>query len=167
MMAMMSYGMIVLTTRRFNDLVGLGYEGYPTLLALALYAWHSRHSKGRDARFILYDILVGSKWFKSRVVTNIISILDSLGYLEFKCQTPIWKPLGWRNCPKDWVVTVRGYERLQELLSNINLTLDDMLKQPDPFEVKKLIDGRIRAIYREHWERIRHYMEVVEREGVL
>jgi hypothetical protein len=156
--------MIVLTTRRFNDLVGLGYEGYPTLLALALYAWHSRHSKGRDARFILYDILVGSKWFKSRVAGNIISILDSLGYLEFNCQTPTWRPLGWRRCPRDWRVTIRGYERLGELLSNLNLTLDDILKQPSPLEVKKLIDGRIRAIYREHWERVRRYEEYVSRE---
>jgi hypothetical protein len=156
-----------LTTRRFNDLIGLGYEGYPTLLALALYAWHSRHSKGRDARFILYDILVGSKWYKSRVTNGILGILDSLGYLEFKCQSPIWRPLGWRNCPKDWSVTVRGFERLQELLSNINLTLDDILKQPSPFEVKKLIDDRIKAIYREHWSKVKRYEDTVAREGVI
>jgi hypothetical protein len=156
--------MIVLTTRRFNDLIGLGYEGYPTLLALALYAWHSRHSKGRDARFILYDILFGSKWFKSRVAGNIISVLDTLDYLEFNCQTPIWRPMGWRRCPRDWRVTARGYQRLQELLSRLGLTLDDILRQPDPFEVKKLIDGRIRDIYREHWERVRHYEEFVARE---
>ena len=150
--------------RRFNDLVGLGFEGYPTLLALALYAWHSRHSRGADARFILYDLLFGSKWFKSRVAGNIIFVLDSLGYLEFDCQTPIWRPGGWRRCPRDWRLTEMGYRRLQELLSNLGLTVEDVLRQPGPFEVKKLIDGRIRDMYREHWERVRRYEEYVSRE---
>jgi hypothetical protein len=152
--------------RRSNDPAGLGHEGYPALLALALYAWHSGHSGGGDARSILHDFLSGSKRFKSRVANSIIASLDSLGYLEFNCQTPIWRPLGWRRCPKDWRVTVRGYERLEELLSSINLALDDILKQPNPFEVKKLIDGRIRAVYRELWARVRRYEELVAREGL-
>jgi hypothetical protein len=72
--------------RRFNDPIGLGFEDYPTLLALALYAWHSRHSRGADARFILYDLMFGSKWFKSRVAVksyrgppNVRKLLGKLG----------------------------------------------------------------------------------------
>jgi hypothetical protein len=153
--------------RRFDDLIGLGYEGYPVLLALALYAWHEKWGQRRSASSMLYEVLPGSDWFREKVARGVVSSLDSWGYLEFECQTPIWRPLGWRRCPWAWRLTVRGYERLQGLLSNIGLTLEDILKQPSPLEVKNLIDGRIRTIYKEHWERVRRYEEVVAGEGGL
>jgi hypothetical protein len=158
--------MIVLTTRRFNDLAGLRWHGYPILLALALFAWSSEHSRGRDARRILYDVMVGfTKWYKERVAYSILDALNSWGYLDFNCQTP-WKPRGWRRCPKEWKLTERGYARLQELLGNLNLTVDDILQQPSPQDVKALIDGRIRQLYREHWERVRRYEEVARGAGL-
>jgi hypothetical protein len=156
--------MTALTTRRFNDPVGLGYEGYPVLLALALYAWHERRGVRVSARSVLTEVLAGSDWFKKKVAEEVVWCLDSRGYLEFECQSPMWRPLGWRRCPRDWKLTVRGYERLQELLQNIGLTLDDVLRQPSPLNVKNLIDGRIKSIYKEHWERVRCYMEVAARE---
>jgi hypothetical protein len=146
--------------RRFNDLIGLGYEGYPVLLALALLAWHEKRGARRSARSILEEILVGSTWFKKKVAEETVWCLDSRGYLEFACQDFRWRPGGWRRCPRDWRVTQRGYARLQELLQNIGLTVEDVLKQPSPIEVKNLIDGRIREVYREHWARVKHYEEV-------
>jgi len=155
-----------LTTRRFNDPVGLGREGYPTLLALALFAWHSQHSKGRDARRILYEVVVGPNWYRSRVVDGVLDSLNARGYLNFLCQSPMWKPGGWRRCTRDWKVTVTGYERLKEMLSNIGLTLEDVLVQPSPQEVKNIIDSRIRQVYRVHWGRIRRYEEVAREVGL-
>jgi hypothetical protein len=153
--------------RRFNDLIGLGYEGYPTLLALALYAWHEKRGQRRSASSMLYEVLPGSDWFREKAARGVVSSLDSRGYLEFECQSLIWRPGGWRRCPKEWRLTVRGYERLQGLLQNIGLTLEDVLGQPSPLDVKKLIDSRIKAVYREHWERVRRYEEVVAGEGGL
>jgi hypothetical protein len=147
--------------RRFNDPVGLGREGYPVLLALVLFAWHEYNSRGRDARSVVRDVLTGSDWFRKKVAWSVLSCLDSLGYLFFKCQSPIWRPQGWRACPRDWSITVAGYARLRELLANLSLTVDDVLKQPSPLDVKVLIDSRIKAIYREHWERIKAYEAVV------
>jgi hypothetical protein len=149
-------------SRRFNDLVGLGYEGYPVLLALALYAWHEKRGRRRGARSVLEEVLVGSAWFKERVAEETVYLLDSRGYLEFACQDPWWRPGGWRRCPRDWKLTARGYDRLRELLQNLGLTLDDVIRQPSPLDVKNLIDGRIREVYREHWERVRRYEEAVE-----
>ena len=163
---MTSSGMKTLTTRRFNDLIGLGYEGYPTLLALALFAWHSQRSKGRDARGVLKDALVGSDWFKKKMARIVVDSLDSRGYLEFECQNPIWRPMGWLRCPRGWRLTVRGCERLQGLLQNIGLTLEDVLGQPSPLDVKNLIDSRIKAVYREHWERVRQYEEATREVGL-
>jgi hypothetical protein len=143
--------------RRFNDPVGLGREGYPVLLSLALFAWHTYHSRGVDARRVVLEVLVGSDWFKRKVVWSVLSCLDSLGYLFFECQSPIWRPGGWRRCPKNWDITVAGYARLQELLQNLGLTVEDVIRQPSPLDVKALIDSKIKAIYREHWERIKAY----------
>jgi hypothetical protein len=143
--------------RRFNDPLGLGWEGYPTLLALALFAWHSKHSKGVDARRVLSEVVVGSDWFRKRVVRNVIDSINFWGYLDFECQLQTWRFVSWRECPRDWRVTFMGYARLQELLSNLNLTLNDILQQTNPQSVKKLIDDRIREIYKEHWERVRRY----------
>jgi hypothetical protein len=151
--------------RRFNDLVGLGYEGYPTLLALALLAWYEKRGVRRSARSVLIEVLAGSDWFKKKVAEDVVSYLDSRGYLEFECQSPVWRPLGWRRCPKDWRVTVRGYERLQQLLSNLGITVEDVLGQPSPLDVKNLIDSRIKTVYREHWARVKRYMEVVGEGG--
>jgi hypothetical protein len=151
--------------RRLDDLVGLGYDGYPALLALALYAWHEKRGLRRSASSILYEILSGSDWFKEKTARGAVSSLDSRGYVDFECQSPTWRPEGWRRCPKAWRLTVRGYERLQGLLSNIGLTLDDVLSKPSPVEVKNLIDGRIREVYREHWDRVRRYEEAVAGEG--
>lgn len=159
-MEMKNYGMIMLTTRRFNDPVGFGYEGYPTLLALAVFAWHSEHSRGKDAKRVLYKVLTGVKSYKARVAGLVIDRLNSLDYLSFECQSPLWKPRGWRACPRDWRLTAKGRERLGELLQNLGLTIEDVLRQPSPSDVKTLIDGRIRAIYREHWEKARKYEEV-------
>jgi hypothetical protein len=147
-------------TRRFSDLAGLGDDGYFTLLALAVFAWHSEHGRGRDAKRVLYKVLAGSSFYKARVAGSAIDRLNSLDYLSFECQSPIWKPRGWRACPRDWRLTVKGRERLGELLQNLGLTIEDVLKQPSPPDVKTLIDGRIRAIYREHWEKVRKYEEV-------
>jgi hypothetical protein len=149
--------------RRFDDLVGFGWQGYPTLLALALLAWHEKRGLIWDARRILGMVVVGSEWYRKRFVRDVISSLDSWGYLDFSCQSPIWRPLGWLRCPRDWRLTELGRERLQELLSNLNLTLDDVLKQPNQFEVKMLIDNRIREIYKEHWERVRAYEATVSK----
>jgi len=164
MMVMRSSG-IPSMRRRFNDPIGLGREGYPTLLALALFAWHSQHSKGRDARRVLGEVVLGPEWYRERVVGSIIYGLDAWGYLDFSCQSP-WRPGGWRRCPRDWELTERGYRRLQELLSNLGLTLEDILQQPSPRDVKALIDGRIRQLYREHWERVRRYEEVARGAGL-
>ncbi len=41
-------------------------------------------SIGRDARFILYEVLTGSKWHKSRVAGSIIDLLDTSDYLTFE-----------------------------------------------------------------------------------
>jgi hypothetical protein len=153
--------------RRFNDLVGLGFEGYPALLALALYAWHERRGERRSASSILYEVLQGSEWFREKRARGVVSSLDSRGYLEFECQSPMWRPGGWRRCPRDWRLTEMGYRRLQELLGNLNLTVDDILQQPSPQDVKALIDGRIKTVYREHWERVRRYEEAVVREDGL
>jgi hypothetical protein len=153
--------------RRFNDPVGLGWRGYPVLLALAVLAWHEhRGSKGHVAS-IVRDVLVGSEWFREKVAREVVSSFDSWGYLEFECQSPMWRPMGWRRCPRAWKLTARGYERLQQLLSNLGLAVEDVLKQPSPLDVKNLIDSRIKAIYRDHWERVRRYEEVVVKEGGL
>ena len=152
--------------RRFNDLIGLRYEGYPVLLFLSLFAWHTYHSKSKDARSVVREVTEGSEWFKRKVVAGVIDYLDSAGYLYFKCQSPMWRPGGWRRCPRDWEVTVPGYARLQQLLSNLGLTVQDILQQPDPRSVKILIDGRIRDVYREHWERVRRFEEVAGEGGL-
>jgi hypothetical protein len=146
---------------RFHNLLGFGHESYTVLLALSLFAWHTYHSRGVDARRVLKEVLVGSDWFKKRVVASILTYMDSCGYLYFKCQSPFWRPGGWRRCHKDWEVTVPGYARLQQLLDNLGLRVEDVLKQPDPHSVKKLLDERIRLLYREHWERVRRYEETV------
>jgi hypothetical protein len=152
--------------RRFNDPAGLRRHGYTILLALALFAWSSRHSRGLDARRVLYNVMAGfTKWYRERVAHSIIDALDSWGYLDFSCQSP-WRPGGWRRCPREWKLTERGYARLQELLGNLGLTLDDILQQPSPSEVKALIDGRIRQLYREHWERVRRYEEAARGAGL-
>jgi hypothetical protein len=144
-------------TRGPIDLVGFGYEGYPVLLFLSLFAWHTYHSRNVDARSVVREFVEGSEWFKRKVVVGVLGYLDSAGYLYFKCQSPVWRPMGWRRCPRDWEVTVPGYARLQQLLANLGLTVDDVLKQPSPSKVKELIDSRIREIYRGHWERVRAY----------
>jgi len=143
--------------RRLIDLVGFGYEGYPVLLSLAFFAWHTYRSKGVDARSVVRELLVGSEWFKKKVTWSILSYLDSSGYLYFRCQSPIWRPGGWRRCPREWEITVPGYARLQQLLANLGLTVQDILKQPDPSSVKALIDSKIKELYHEHWERVRAY----------
>jgi hypothetical protein len=148
--------------RKYSDLLGLGREGYPVLLALALYAWHERRGRRRSARSVLEEVLVGSERFKERVAEETVYLLDSRGYLGFACQDPLWKPGGWRRCPRDWRLTERGYDRLRELLRNLGLTLDDIIVQPSPLDVKNLIDSRIREAYREHWERVRRYEEATE-----
>jgi hypothetical protein len=150
----------MVSARRFNDPAGLGWQGYPALLALAVLAWHEKRGQRRSASSILYEVLPGSDWFKKKVARAVVSGFDSWGYLEFKCQSPMWRPLGWRRCPRDWRLTERGYEVLQKLLGNLGLALDDILRQPGPLDVKNLIDSRIKTIYREHWERVRRY-EVV------
>jgi hypothetical protein len=146
--------------RRFDDLVGLGYEGYPALLALAVLAWHeSRGSRGHVAS-IVRDVLVGSEWFKKKLAYDVVYALNIRGCIEFSCQGPVWKRGGWRRCPRGWRLTERGYGRLRELLQNIGLTLDDVLKQASPTDVKNLLDSRIKQLYHEHWERVRRYEEV-------
>lgn len=114
----------------------------------------------RSARSILEEVVVGSAWFKERLAEETVYFLDARGYLEFACQGFGWRPGEWRRCPRDWRVTQRGHARLQELLQNLGLTLDDVIRQPSPTEVKNLIDGRIREVYREHWERVKRYEEV-------
>jgi hypothetical protein len=47
-------------------------------------------SRGRDARFILYEVLTGSEWHKSRVAGSIIDLLDTSDYLTFECQKARW-----------------------------------------------------------------------------
>jgi hypothetical protein len=151
--------------RRFDDLVGLGWQGYPVLLALALLVWHEKRGQRRSASSILHEVLPGSDWFREKAARGVVSSLDSWGYLEFECQSPMWRPMGWRRCPRAWRLTVRGYERLQGLLQNIGLTLEDVLGQPSPLDVKNLVDSRIKAVYKEHWERVKRYMEAVAGEG--
>jgi hypothetical protein len=147
--------------RRFNDPVGLGFHSYWELLALALFAWHEKRSLIWDARRILGMVVFGHEWFRKRFVRSVISSLDSWHYIHFECQSFIWRPEGWRECPSKWRLTDWGREKLQELLANIGLSLDTVLKQPNQFEVKGLIDNRIRSIYRELWERIRRYEAAV------
>jgi hypothetical protein len=146
---------------RFHNLLGFGHESYMVLLALSLFAWHTYHSRGVDARRVVREVLIGSDWFKKRVVASILTYMDSNEYLYFKYQSPFWRPGDWRRCPRDWEVTVPGYARLQQLLDNLGLKVEDVLKQPDPHSVKKLLDERIRLFYREHWERVRRYEEAV------
>jgi hypothetical protein len=146
--------------RGFNDPAGLGWQGYPALLALALFAWHEKRNLKWDARRILGMVVVGHDWYRKRFVRSVISSLDSWGYLRFECQSFIWRPLGWLKCPREWGLTELGRARLQELLFNIGLAPDTVLKQPNQFEVKALIDNRIRQLYREHWERVRRYEAV-------
>jgi hypothetical protein len=149
-----------LTARRFNDLIGLGFEGYPALLALAVLAWHEGRGSGGHVVGILKDVLVGSDWFREKLAYDAVYVLDVRGYLEFKCQNPVWKHGNWRRCPRDWRLAEAGYRRLQELLGNLGLTLSDIQRQPSPRDVKALIDGRIRQLYREHWARVKRYEEV-------
>lgn len=151
--------------RRFHDVVGLGADGYPLLLALALFAWHSQNSKGRDARRVLREVLVGPDWYRSRAVREILDSLSARGYLDFQCQTPM-KPGNWRRCTRDWKVTEEGYKWLKGKLSNLGLTLEDVLVQPNPLEVKKIIDSRIKQFYRVHWGRVRRYEEVAREAGL-
>jgi hypothetical protein len=153
------------TVRRFNDLIGLGYEGYPVLLALAILAWHEKRGRRRSATSILYEVLPGPGRFKNKTASGVVSSLDARGYLEFECQSPIWRPSGWRRCPRAWRLTVRGREKLQGLLQNIGLTLNDILAQPGPLDVKTLLDGKVRELYAEHWTRVRRYEEVAGEAG--
>jgi hypothetical protein len=157
-METMSYGMIVLTTRRFNDPAGLGYEGYWALIALAVLAWYEGRGKRGDVRRTVYSVMVGPAWYKRRVADGIVSFFHVLDYLEFMCADS-WKPGGWRACLKDWRVTEKGYEWLKGKLANLGLALEDVLGQPSPPDVKNLIDNRIKQIYKEHWARIRRYEE--------
>ncbi len=159
-MEMRSSGMIALTTRRFNDPAGLGYEGYWAVLALATLAWYEGRGKHGDVRRIIYSVMVGPLWYKRRVADDIIGFLYVLDYLEFLC-VDRWKPGGWRACPKDWRATEKGYEWLKGKLTNLGLALEDILRQPDPSEVKNLIDNKIKQLYREHWTRVKRYEEVV------
>jgi hypothetical protein len=149
--------------RRFNDPIGLGREGYPALLFLSLFAWHTYHSKNVDARSVVREVVVGSEWRKRVVVSSVLGYLDSAGYLHFQCQSPIWRPGGWRMCPRDWDITVAGYARLQQLLANLGLTVNDILQQPNPHSVKTLLDDRIRQIYRELWSKIKKYEDEVSK----
>jgi hypothetical protein len=158
-MAVRSSG--ILGMRRFNDLVGLGWQGYPVLLALAVLAWHESRGFRWHVASIIRDVLVGSDWFKSKLARDVVYAFVVWGYIRFGCQSPAWRHYGWRRCPRDWRVTEKGYARLRELLENIGLTLDDVLRQPSPLDVKNLVDSVIRAVYREHWERVRRYEEVV------
>jgi hypothetical protein len=153
--------------RRFDDPVGLWDTSYPVLLALALFAWYEGRGRRGDARYILFKVFKGPTWFKSRIVGDLLDQLDAWGYLEFECQNPFWKPMGWYGCPRAWRLSIRGRERLETLLSNLGLTVDGVLGQPSPLDVKNLIDSRIKAVYREHWERVRRYEEVVAGEGGL
>jgi len=152
--------------RGFDDLAGLGWQGYPALLALALFAWHEKHARGRDARDILHEVLQGPVRFKRKTAGGAVSSLDSWGYIEFECQSPIWRPGGWRGCPKAWKLTARGYGRLQELLQNMGLTLNDILAQPGPPDVKALLDGKVRELYAGHWARVRRYEEAAGEAGL-
>jgi hypothetical protein len=149
--------------RRFNDPIGLGREGYPVLLFLSLFAWHTYHSKNVDARSVVREVVVGSEWRKRVVVSSVLGYLDSAGYLYFQCQSPIWRPGGWRNCPKAWDITVAGYARLQQLLANLGLTVNDILQQPNPHSVKTLLDDRIRQLYRELWSKIKEYEDAASK----
>ena len=151
--------------RGFDDLAGLGWQGYPALLALALFAWHEKHARGRDARDILHEVLQGPVRFKRKTAGGAVSSLDSWGYIEFECQSPVWRPGGRHGCPKAWKLTARGYERLQALLQNIGLTLNDMLAQPGPPDVKALLDGKVRELYAGHWARVRRYEEAAGEAG--
>jgi hypothetical protein len=155
----------VKTVRRFNDLIGLGYESYPTLLALATLAWHERRGLRRSATSILREVLPGPDRFKNKTAKEAVSSLDARGYLEFECQSPIWRPGGWRRCPRAWRLTVRGREKLQGLLQNMGLTLNDILAQPSPLDVKTLLDGRVRELYAGHWARVRRYEEAAGEAG--
>jgi hypothetical protein len=145
--------------RRFNDLVGLGYEGYWAVLALAVLAWYENCGRRGDVRRILGGIISGPNGFRRRVVSRTVGFFYGLGYLEFMCVTR-WRPGGWRSCPKDWRIAQKGYEWLGGKLANLGVTLEDVLSQPDPLGVKNLIDGKIKQLYREHWAHVRHYEEV-------
>jgi hypothetical protein len=152
--------------RRFNDLAGLGWHGYWELLVLAILtwlAWHKHHYGAMDVKYAVYKILKAPLGFKRRVVEGVIGSLESRGLLEFICQSPVWRPGGWRKCPRDWRVTSEGYNWLSNKLSNLSLTIEDVLKQPSPHDVKNLVDNRIREIYKKHWERVRKYEEVAGR----
>ena len=154
------------SVRRFNDLAGLGWQGYPALLALAVLAWHEGRGSGGHVARILTGVLAGSDWFKEKLAYDTVYALCAWGYLDFGCLGNRWQPWGWRRCPRDWELTERGYRRLQELLSNLGLTLNDILRQPSPQDVKALIDGRIRQLYRQHWERVRRYEEATRGAGL-
>jgi hypothetical protein len=149
-----------LTMRGFSDLAGLGWQGYWPLLAMAVLAWHEGRGRRGDVRRVVGAIIPGPDWYRRRVVRRVVGFFHSLGYLDFAC-VDRWRSYGWRECPRSWKVTERGYDWLRGKLANLGLVLEDVLRQTDPLGVKNLIDGRIKAIYKEHWERVRRYEEVV------
>jgi hypothetical protein len=48
----------------------------------------------------------------------------------------------------------------------MGLTLNDILAQPGPPDVKALLDGKVRELYAGHWARVRRYEEAAGEAGL-
>jgi hypothetical protein len=144
----------------FLDLLGLGYFGYWEFLSLAILAWHKHRVRRRsDVRYILSRSLRTLPHFKRRVVRDVLKSLESWQLLGFECRPTVSWSMGWKMCPRDWYITPKGLIWLGDVLSRLKLSLDDVLMQASMDDVKTLINSRIKATYKEHWESVKRYEE--------